>query len=62
MIEGGLGIAVMPNYVCPASERIVKIPLDIAHTISYGIAWHENEQSEKVLRFVHITRAAYKRS
>lgn len=57
MIEGGLGIAVMPNFVCPESAGVRIIPFDTSHTIRYGITWHENEQSPKILKFVQTVKA-----
>jgi DNA-binding transcriptional LysR family regulator len=68
MIEGGLGLAVMPDFVCPPSANVVRLPFarkaPVApiSPISYGIAWHEKEQSETVLTFIRTVRAAYRKN
>lgn len=59
MIEGGLGVAVMPDFVCPASDKIRLVPFQTENRVEYGIAWHTNDSSEKVRRFVHAARTSY---
>lgn len=59
MIEGGLGIAVMPNFVCPASDKIRLIPFETESDIEYGIAWPSGDPSDKVRKFIHAARTAY---
>lgn len=59
MIEGGLGIAVMPNFVCPASDLIRLVPFETDVPIEYGIAWHTSDHSDKTRRFVQAACAAY---
>lgn len=62
MIEGGLGIAVMPNFVCPASDHIRVIPFETDIPIEYGIVWHTNDHSDKTYRFIQAAREAYRTS
>lgn len=59
MIEAGLGVAVMPSYVVPESGNVVKVPLDTGEKITYGIAWHRSDTSEKVRKFVQAARSQY---
>ena len=59
MIEAGLGIAVMPNFVCPDSDKICLIPFETESTIEYGLAWHSGDPSEKVRSFIQAARTAY---
>jgi LysR family hca operon transcriptional activator len=62
MIKGNLGIAVMPNFVCPDDPQLSIIPLDITDSISYGIAWHKNNERNEIKKFVAITKQIYKTS
>lgn len=59
MIKGNLGIAVMPDFVCPEDSELAIIPMDIHEIISYGIAWHKNNMRDEVKGFVAITRQLY---
>lgn len=59
MIEAGIGIAVMPNFVCPSSAEVVTIPFDIDTKIEYGIAWHKDESSQKIKSFIQVTKKVY---
>lgn len=59
MIQGGLGIAVMPNYVCPDTNGLVMIPYCTPQQVEYGLAWHKGDVSSKVKQFVRIARQAY---
>jgi len=60
MIKGKLGIAVMPNFVCPEDPELSIIPMDINDSISYGIAWHKNNEWGETKGFVAITKQIYK--
>jgi len=62
MIKGRLGIAVMPNFVCPEDSQLSIIPLDVRNLISYGIAWHKNNERNEIKGFVEITKQIYKTS
>lgn len=59
MICGGLGIAVMPNFICPDAPELVSIPFRTEIEIEYGIAWHSYDTSEKVHQFIRIARRLY---
>ena len=60
MIKGRLGIAVMPDFVCPEDDSLSIIPMDTADSISYGIAWHKKYDREEIKGFVSITKELYK--
>lgn len=60
IIKAGLGIAVMPNFVCPEDSDLSIIPIDIDDSISYGIAWHKNTKQDHIKGFVNITKQIYK--
>ena len=59
MIQGGLGMAIMPNFVYPDAEGLITIPYRTSQQIEYGLAWHSNDISPKVKHFVRIARQAY---
>ena len=60
MIKGRLGIAVMPNFVCPEDSGLVFIPIETKEIISYGIAWYKNNSKIKEIKeFVEITKNIY---
>ncbi len=59
MIQGGLGIAVMPDYVCPHAQNLITIPYCTSHQAEYGLAWHKGDVSHKVKQFVRIACQAY---
>lgn len=60
MIKGHLGIAVMPDFVCPEDSELAIIAMEIDASISYGIAWHKNNPRSEIKGFVSITKEIYK--
>lgn len=62
MIQGGLGIAVMPDFVCPREPQLTAVPFRTKTVVEYGIAWHSYDTSEKVRQFVRIARRLYRES
>ena len=56
MIEGGLGIAVMPDFVCPPSDQLVRIPYRSKQQWEYGMVIKKNEGTEKVQKFVEVAK------
>jgi DNA-binding transcriptional LysR family regulator len=60
MIKGKLGVAVMPDFVCPDDPGLSIIPIDINDSISYGIAWHKNNKQDHIKGLVNITKQIYK--
>lgn len=59
MIQGGLGVAIMPNYVCPGGPGLVTVPYCTSHQVEYGLTWHSGDSSQKVKEFVRIALRAY---
>lgn len=59
MIEGGLGIAVMPDFVCPDSAGIASVPFETEHTPEYGIAVRKGRQPKRIQQFVQAACAEY---
>lgn len=59
MIKGGLGIAVMPDFVCPDDNSLAIIPTDISEEISYGIAWHKAHINKEIKGFISIAKHIY---
>ena len=54
MIQGGLGIAVMPRFVCPADSDLTIVPLDIPDRVTYGIAILKSNKRIEVTKFIAI--------
>ena len=59
MIEAGIGIAVMPDCVCPKSENVVPVPYRPKSIVRFGIAWHRANETNAVRRFIEITCRRY---
>lgn len=59
MIEAGLGIAVMPDFVIPPASGIVKRPFEDDTQVEYGLIWHKAAHSPKIDGFVKAVRQAY---
>ncbi|MCR5088877.1 MAG: LysR family transcriptional regulator [Oscillospiraceae bacterium] len=56
MIVAGLGLAVMPVFVCPPSDDVVLRPFDMSADLEYGIVCRNNDRTEKVRVFTEITK------
>lgn len=59
MIEAGLGIAVMPDFVIPPSSGIAKRPFEDDIHVQYGLIWHKKAHSPKIDGFVKAVKQAY---
>lgn len=59
MIKGNMGIAVMPDFVCPNDSQVRVIPLDVPYGISYGIAWNTNNPKSEIKYFLKTAKAIY---
>ena len=59
MIDAGLGIAVMSDFVCPPQEGIITVPVNMKHTVEYGMIYRANDKSERIQQFSRITRDYY---
>ena len=59
MIEAGLGIAVMPDFVVPPAEYIAAVPVSIPYAVEYGLIFRANDKSEHIRKMVRITTDYY---
>jgi LysR family hca operon transcriptional activator len=59
MIKAGFGIAVMPDFACPADPELVVVPMEISDKISYGLAWHKKNERAEINGFIQIARQIY---
>ncbi len=62
MVKGTLGIAVMPDFVCPEDSEFSIIPMDIHNIISYGIAWHRKDERAEIKGFIAIAKQIYSKA
>lgn len=60
MIVGGLGLAVMPDFVCPQSEEIILRPFDLPAQLEFGVICRHNNKSERVRTFIDTARKEYR--
>lgn len=59
MIKAGIGIAVMPDFVCPIDAELLKIRFETEDTISFGIAWNKKKMRKEIREFVAIAKELY---
>ncbi len=59
MIEAGIGVAVMPDFVCPASDRIKQIPFETSLIPEYGIVTAQTKLPSKTEHFIEIAKNIY---
>lgn len=60
MIQGRIGIAVMPDYVFQPLPGLLALPIEPTLPTDYGIAWRTDHQNEQKIReFVQITCRSY---
>ncbi len=59
MVEAGLGIAVMPDFVCPESSVLRRIPYESDLRPEVGLVVNMEEQQKKVLRFIDVAKTVY---
>lgn len=62
MIKSGIGLAVMPEFVCPADSSVLIIPFDIPEKVTYGTAILKSNKRKEVTRFIGITREVFESS
>lgn len=60
MIIGGLGLAIMPDYVCPKSDEIILRPFDLPAQLEFGIICRNNDNSALVRTFIDVARKEYR--
>ena len=59
MIQGHVGLAVMPDFVYVPLPGLVAVPIDPMLDVEYGIAWRAGCTDRKVREFVKTACAAY---
>ncbi|MCD8015535.1 MAG: LysR family transcriptional regulator [Lachnospiraceae bacterium] len=59
MIRGGLGIAVMPDFVCPPASDIAVVPFQTDLTPEFGIVVRAKNNLKKIRQFLTITETLY---
>ncbi len=59
MIEAGLGIAVMPDFVCPTTSDLRLIPFQTDLKPEFGLAVNADDHQKKVMQFINVTREIY---
>ena len=60
MIIGGLGLAIMPDFVCPKSDEIILRPFDLPAQLEFGIICRNNDNSALVRSFIDVAREEYR--
>ena len=60
MIIGGLGLAIMPDFVCPKSDEIILHPFDLPAQLEFGIICRNNDNSALVRTFIDVARKEYR--
>ena len=60
MIIGGLGLALMPDFVCPKSDEIILRPFDLPAQLEFGIICRNNDNSSLVRTFIDVAREEYR--
>lgn len=61
LVKSGLGIAIMPDFVCLDDDEVVVIPLSSDERISYGVAWNKKNTNKIVNDFISIAKDVYSR-
>ncbi len=60
MVAAGIGIAIMPDFICPPIPGIKLIPFDTTEIPEYGIVTSRIHSTSKTETFVKITKKVYK--
>ena len=60
MIIGGLGLAIMPDFVCPKSDEIILRAFDLPAQLEFGIICRNNDNSALVRTFIDVAREEYR--
>lgn len=60
MIIGGLGLAIMPDFVCPKSDEIILRPFDLPAQLEFGIICRNNDNSALVRTFIDVALEEYR--
>ena len=56
MVIAGLGLAIMPDFVCPPSGEVTLRPFELPCHLEYGIIFRNNDRSDRVRSFVETAK------
>jgi len=59
MIKSKIGIAIMPHFICPIDSQLIRIPVNIPDVISYGIAYLNENSSQKLSTLIDIIKITF---
>jgi len=62
MIKSKIGIAIMPDFICPRDNELIKIPVNIPDFISYGIAYLKENSSSKLYNLINIIKIIFSKN
>ena len=59
LVKSGLGVAVMPDFVCLDDDEVGINPILSNERISYGVAWNKKNNRKVVNDFINIAKDIY---
>lgn len=59
LVKSGMGIAIMPNFVCLSDQEVEMVPLSGCEELVYGVAWNRQHSCNDVSDFAKIAKAIY---
>ncbi len=59
LVKSGMGIAIMPDFVCLTDQEVEMVPLSGCEELVYGVAWNRQHSCNDVSDFVKIAKAIY---
>lgn len=59
LAKSGLGIAIMPDFVCVQDSELLQIPIQIEDQVPYGVVWKKTPTSKNTREFVTIAKKVY---
>ncbi|UUX34817.1 LysR family transcriptional regulator [Fundicoccus culcitae] len=62
LIKAGLGIAIMPDFVCPKDDTLTVLPLDVTIPLSYGAATLSQDMSKEIKTFISIAEEIFSKA
>ena len=60
MAKCGLGVAIMPDFICIADPELCIIPLAVEDYVSYGVAWHDVDKRRLTSDLVEAAQEVYR--
>jgi DNA-binding transcriptional LysR family regulator len=58
-VRGGLGVAVMPDFIGEEAAETTYVQLDYSERISYGVACRREDKRPEIQTFIAITKAKF---